>query len=129
MAAVKPFDKGQSGASQLKLPRSCPKRILGNPAERQDHPFSLFTSVGHPDPPAKYSIDSSFKLSKLAQFVLVSPGIRTQKGQRYNFTREPPCLQQSNLGVPVRMKPSLTNVWEKTSHGRFLRFVYSCRIN
>ena len=30
----------------------------------------------------------------------VGRGIRPQKGQRDNFTHEPPCLQQSILGVP-----------------------------
>ena len=53
----------------------------------------------------------------------VGPGIRPQKGQRDNFTREPPCLQQSILGVPVCMKPSLASVWDKTRHARFLRYV------
>ena len=37
----------------------------------------------------------------------VRAGIRPQKGQRDKFTREPPCLQQSFLGVPVCTKPSL----------------------
>ena len=44
----------------------------------------------------------------------VGPGIRPQKGQRDNFTREPPCLQQSILGVPVCMKPSLASVGDNT---------------
>ena len=55
----------------------------------------------------------------------VGPGIRLQKGQRDNFTSEPPCLQQSILGVPVCMKPSLASVWDKTRHARFLRYVYA----
>ena len=59
---------------------------------------------GHPVLPAKYSTDCSFKLSKLAQIVSVGAGFRSQKGQRDNFTREPPCLQQSILGDPVCMK-------------------------
>ena len=59
----------------------------------------------------------------------VGPGIRPQKGQRDNFTREPPCLQQSILGVPVCMKPSLASVWHKTRHARFLRYVYAYKIN
>ena len=59
----------------------------------------------------------------------VGPGIRLQKGQRDNFTSEPPCLQQSILGVPVCMKPSLASVWDKTRHARFLRYVYAYKIN
>ena len=59
----------------------------------------------------------------------VGPGIRPQKGQRDNFTREPPCLQQSILGVPACMKPSLASVWDKTRHARFLRYVYAYKIN
>ena len=59
---------------------------------------------GHPVLPAKYSTDCSFKLSKLAQIVSVGAGFRPQKGQRDNFIREPPCLQQSILGDPACMK-------------------------
>ena len=50
----------------------------------------------------------------------VGPGIRPQKGQRDNFTREPPCLQQSILGVPVCMKPSLTR---PDTHGSYVTFM------
>ena len=67
---------------------------------------------GHPVLPGKYSIVWNFYLSKLAQIVSIGPGIRPQKGQRDNFTREPPCLQESILGVPaVCMKPSITCVF------------------
>ena len=59
----------------------------------------------------------------------VGSGIRPQKGQRDNFTREPPCLQQSILGVPVCMKRSLASVWDKTRHARLLRYVYAYEIN
>ena len=47
-----------------------------------------------------------------------------KKGQRDNFTREPPCLQQSILGVPVCMKPSLTSVSRKPdTHGSYVTFM------
>ena len=59
----------------------------------------------------------------------VGSGIRPQKGQRDNFTRERPCLQQSILGVPVCMKPSLASVWVKTRHARFVRYVCAYKIN
>ena len=44
--------------------------------------------------------------------------------RRLHWCCEPPCLQQSNLGVPVCMKSSLTCL-EKTWHARFLRYVYA----
>ena len=44
--------------------------------------------------------------------------------RRLHCCCEPPCLQQSNLGVPVCMKSSLTCL-EKTRHARFLRYVYA----
>ena len=44
--------------------------------------------------------------------------------RRLHWCCEPPCLQQSNLGVPVCMKSSLTCL-EKTRHARFLRYVYA----
>ena len=70
--------------------------------------------------PAKYRIDWSFYLSELAQIVSVGPGICPQKGQRDNFTREPPCWQQSILGPPVCMKPSLTSVSRRPdTHGSY----------
>ena len=59
----------------------------------------------------------------------VGPGIRPQKGQRDNFTREPPCLQESILGVPVCMKPSLVSVSDKTRYTGFLRYVYAYKDN
>ena len=62
---------------------------------------------------------SRFPLHKI---VSVGPGIRPQKSQRDNFTSQRPCFQESILGVPVCMKPSLR-------HARFLRYVYDCRIN
>ena len=58
----------------------------------------------------------------------VGPGIRPKKGQRDNFTCKPPCLQQSILGVPVCMKPSLPSAWDKTRDARFLPYVYAAYI-
>ena len=53
----------------------------------------------------------------------VGPGIRPQKCQRDNFTRELPCLQQSILSVPVCMKPSLTSVSRTPDmHGSYVAF-------
>ena len=90
--------------------------MLGNCAiplqgKSLDSHFIDFLQVsGHLVQPAKYSVDWRFQVWKLAQIVSVGTGIRPQKGPRDNFTREPPCLQQSILGVPVCMKPSLTSV-------------------
>ena len=80
---------------------------------------------GHPVLPEKYSIDWNFYLSKLAQIVSIGPGIRPQKGQKDNFTREPPCLQESILVVPaVFMKPSLTSVSRRPdTHGSYATFM------
>ena len=47
-----------------------------------------------------------------------------QKGQKDNFTREPLCLQQSILGVPVCMKPSLTSGSRTPdTHGSYVAFM------
>ena len=56
--------------------------------------------------------------------VLVGSWIRPQKGQSENFTREPPCLQQNNLGVPVCLKPSLTSISRRPdTHGFYITFM------
>ena len=85
----------------LTLPRSHPKRILGN---------SVIVS-SHPVLPAKFRIHWIFYFSKLAKIALVGPGIHPQDGQRDNFTRGPPCLLHSMFGDSVSMKPSLTSVF------------------
>ena len=81
---------------------------------REDSRFSFypffFIIVGPSSPTSKIPHRLKFLVSELAHIVSVGPGIRPQKFQRDNFTREPPCLQQSILGVPVCMKPSLTSV-------------------
>ena len=94
---------------------------------RQDPRFSFhrfFISVGSPSPTGKIPHRwKSLSFQKLVQIVSVGAGIRPQKGQRDNFTREPPCLQQSILGVPVCMKPSLTSVWRRPdTHASYVTF-------
>ena len=112
-AALQPFDEGQSRASQVASFMA--KRILGNSAipwqgKTPDcHFIDLFISVGPPSPTRKIQPRLKFLALKTSQIVSVGTGIRPQKGQRDNFTREPPCLHQSILGVPVCVKPSLTS--------------------
>ena len=89
------------------------------------HVIVFCISVGPPSPTSK--IPHGLKLT--CPNSIGRSWIGPQKGQRDSFTREPPCLQQRILGVPVCIKPSLTSVClEKTRHARFLRYVYACTI-
>ena len=56
--------------------------------------------------------------------VSLGTGCRPQKGQRDKFTREPHCLQQRILGVPVCMRPSLISLSKRPdTHGSYVTFM------
>ena len=112
--------------------RSCPKRILGNSAiswqgKTPDSHFTYFFYKGratqsYQQNTASIEVFSFQKLPKLYRLVLEF--VYRSKGQRDSFTREPPCLQQSMLGVPVCMKPSLTSVSRRPdTHGSYVTFM------
>ena len=95
---------------------------------RQAPRFSFhlfFISVGSPTPTSKIQHRLKILAFKICPNCKVGPGIRPQKGQRDNFTRELPCLQQSILGLPVRMKPSLTSVSRRPdTRGSYVTFMH-----
>ena len=130
LAAVQPFDV------LFKLSRSCPKRILGNcdipwqGKSPDSHFIYIFHKCGatqsHQQNTASIEVLS---FQKLAQIVSVGPGIRPQKGQRDNFTREPPCFTTEHFMRPSPHETISHLCLEKTRHARFLRYVYACTIN
>ena len=117
----------------FKLRRSCPKRILGNsviPRMSSDTNFIDFLYVS--DHPVLQQNMPSIEISSFQNVpknVSIGLGIHPQKGQRENFTREPPCLQKSILGVPVCMKPSLTAPLSREDQTRFSLYVHAYAIN
>ena len=105
------FLRAWPSLAYLKLPRSRPKRILGNSAVARAENSSSFHFIVFTVLPEKYPIHWIRYCSKLARIGLVGPGIHPQNGQRDNFTRWPPTLLHSTFGDSVGMKPPLTSVF------------------
>ena len=112
------------------LPPSCPKRILGNSAIpwQGKLPDSHFIDwfVESPSPISK--IPRRLKIlafKTCTNCIGRSWNSSTERPESDNLTRESPCLQQSILGVPVRMKPSLTSVSRRPdTHGSYVTFMH-----
>ena len=111
---------------KLQLPRSCPNEfwVILPFHDKADPRLSFhsffFISVGPPIPTSKIRHRLIFLALKTCPNC-IGPGIRAQKGQRDNFTREPPCLQHCS-------KLSLTSVSRRPdTHGSYI-YVYACTI-
>ena len=114
------------------LPPLCPKGILGNSAvpwqgkTPDSHFIDFLMSVEPPSPTGKIQHRLKFLAFKTCPNCIGrSWNSSTERPERQlHWCCEPPCLQQSNLGVPVCMKSSLTSVSRRPdTHGSYVTFM------
>ena len=123
--------------TSLRLPPSFPKGILGNSAvpwqgkTPDSHFIDFLMSVEPPSPTGKIQHRLKFLAFKTCSNCIGSSwNSSTERPERpLHWCCEPPCLQQSALGVPLCMKSSLTSVSRRPdTHGSYVTFM-PCRIN
>ena len=90
------------------------------------HFIDFLISVERPSPTSKIKHRLKFLAFKTCPNCIGSPwNSSTERPERrLHACCEPPCLQQSNLGVPACMKPSFTSVLRRPdTHSSYVTFM------